>query len=91
MTCYGKGKLYYDLTKTFCLKLTHNRETTCPTPETTPTPTKFNTAYIQQMLLDYVTINVPLYMNYVTSRRRPLLIQTVFMDETKLGLFVMVA
>jgi len=43
------------------------------------------------MLLDYVTINVPLYTPYVTSRPPPLLNQTVFMVATGLGLLVMVA
>lgn len=41
------------------------------------------------MLLDYVTINVALYMTYVTSR--PLPTQNVFMVGTGLGLLVMVA
>jgi len=42
------------------------------------------------MLVYYVTINVPLYMTYVTSRP-PLLTQTVFMVGTGLGLLIMVA
>jgi hypothetical protein len=42
------------------------------------------------MLLDYVTINVPPYMNYVTTRP-PLLTQIVLMDKTGLGLLVMAA
>jgi len=43
------------------------------------------------MLLDYMTINVPLYMTYVTSRPPPLLTQTVFMAGAGLGPLVMVA
>lgn len=42
------------------------------------------------MLLDYMTINVPLYVTYVTSRR-PLLTQTMFTVGAGLGLLVMVA